>query len=288
MYITRLLLATFILAVLPFSSKADDTYLNELKIGLYAKDYKKIYHNLNLHLSKDKSNTEPEKWMEIGDLLVEMKDYSSAWQFYLQAVISIYQNDTFSKREKSDIFDKIIEKTTEMMNNIDPLEKMNVETKKFSIYPGEENNLSRLANMLKSSKQILVPGQMMIDPQTLVVNKGAVEDVPVPNENSFSIDIVNAVVLVEDEAPYYDYTELQANLIYPNKAYKEKIEGKVLVEVTLDEKGDITSKKIKESTNEIFNDNALLTIDKVKFKPALHRGQPILSRITVPVYFNMK
>lgn len=84
---------------------------------------------------------------------------------------------------------------------------------------------------------------------------------------------------------------LQTN--YPQEASDKEIQGRVLVEVTVDAKGKITDAKIKQGVHELLDKEAMKAIDKVrasgtKFKLTTSEGQPIASTLVVPVDFRLK
>lgn len=66
------------------------------------------------------------------------------------------------------------------------------------------------------------------------------------------------------------YKYIQDSLKYPIDALRKKIEGKVIVEYTVNKNGEIENPIILESSNEIFNNEAIRVISHMpKWKPAL-------------------
>ncbi len=84
-----------------------------------------------------------------------------------------------------------------------------------------------------------------------------------------------------------DEDELRKNIVYPEKAKKDGIEGKVVVRVLVDKNGKIQNKIIEHSTDRIFNEAAVEAIDKTKFEPAKLNGKPIKGWVSVPVEFKL-
>ncbi|MBD5241610.1 MAG: M56 family metallopeptidase [Barnesiella sp.] len=96
----------------------------------------------------------------------------------------------------------------------------------------------------------------------------------------------------EDVKEFLDAVALQTN--YPQEALDKNIQGRVLVEVTVDTKGTITDAKIKQGIHKLLDKEAIKAINKVKasgvrFNPATNpEGQPIPLTLVVPVDFKLK
>jgi len=81
------------------------------------------------------------------------------------------------------------------------------------------------------------------------------------------------------------------NLIYPDSAYKAKIEGKVFVSFTIDCKGKISNIKITKGSNPYFNKEVIRLIssmpnwiwdEKIKMKDRMTTTR------TLPISFKLK
>lgn len=114
------------------------------------------------------------------------------------------------------------------------------------------------------------------------------------DETDSSTHVVRMTILKEagDEVVELIHAvALQTN--YPQEAIDKGIQGRVLVEVTVDAKGKITDAKIKQGVHELLDKEAMKAIDKVrasgtKFKLTTSEGQPIASTLVVPVDFRLK
>ena len=62
-------------------------------------------------------------------------------------------------------------------------------------------------------------------------------------------------------------------------------EGMIQVGFIIDEEGKTTAIRIVKSTNPVFNDVAIETVKKWKFKPALKDGKKVKVRLVVPLRF---
>lgn len=96
----------------------------------------------------------------------------------------------------------------------------------------------------------------------------------------------------EDVKEFLDAVSLQTN--YPQEAIDKNIQGRVLVEVTVDTKGTITDAKIKQGVHELLDKETIKAINKViasgtKFNLApKNDGQLIASVFVVPIDFKLK
>jgi len=76
------------------------------------------------------------------------------------------------------------------------------------------------------------------------------------------------------------------NLRYPNNEEASTKEGKVWVEVIIDENGVIENENVLKSPGENFSNEAVRVVKMLgNFKPALYEGKPIKSRIILTITF---
>jgi len=77
--------------------------------------------------------------------------------------------------------------------------------------------------------------------------------------------------------------------VYPEIAREAGIEGRVVVQVFIDENGKVTDTKILEGIPESgLNEAAINAVTQTKFKPAMLRDQPVGVWITIPIDFALK
>jgi TonB family protein len=88
--------------------------------------------------------------------------------------------------------------------------------------------------------------------------------------------------------PSVNLEELQKKLIYPKIAIRAKIEGRVIVLVYINDKGEPLQPKIIGSTNMILEEASIDVIKKTKFKPATQFNKPIGAFLEVPIEFKLK
>ncbi len=79
------------------------------------------------------------------------------------------------------------------------------------------------------------------------------------------------------------------NMIYPAKAKEEVIEGKVIIEMTINAEGEMENVHVQKTAHKILNEEALRLCNSLgTWKPALRKKKPVPARIFVPVNFNKR
>ena len=80
---------------------------------------------------------------------------------------------------------------------------------------------------------------------------------------------------------------LQARLEYPPLAIRAGIEGTVIVQFVVDERGHVVDPVVLRSPNELLSEAALEAIRESRFTPGQQRGRPVKVRYAVPVQFTL-
>jgi periplasmic protein TonB len=75
---------------------------------------------------------------------------------------------------------------------------------------------------------------------------------------------------------------------YPSSAKRRKKEGKVVIIVTIDEKGKLINAEVSEATDQTFARSALEALKRSTFRPAKRNGVPIACRAALPVRFALQ
>jgi len=71
-------------------------------------------------------------------------------------------------------------------------------------------------------------------------------------------------------------------------AVKAEVEGKVILMIVVDEKGDVLEAEVvTASPPGIFEDAAVAAMMQWKFKPAMQRDRPIKVRLAYPIEFTL-
>ncbi|MDZ7725099.1 MAG: energy transducer TonB [candidate division KSB1 bacterium] len=110
---------------------------------------------------------------------------------------------------------------------------------------------------------------------------------PPPPEESGEPDIFLAYD--EPPEPIGGFAAIQRNLEYPEIARKAGVEGRVIIQCVIDEKGNVVSTNVvKTLGNNGCDEAAIRAIKSVKWKPAKQRDKPVAVRVAIPVVFKLK
>jgi protein TonB len=99
------------------------------------------------------------------------------------------------------------------------------------------------------------------------------------------------IFVAYDEPPHPigGFAAIQNNLQYPEIARKAGVEGRVVVNVLIDEKGNVVDTKILKSLgNNGCDEAAIAAIKSVKWKPAKQRDKPVKVWVGIPVVFMLQ
>ncbi len=82
--------------------------------------------------------------------------------------------------------------------------------------------------------------------------------------------------------------DIYENLVYPEAAKKEGLQGTVIVLFVIDKEGQITNLEIAYSTNHIFDSAALDVLSHLKtFIPGEQHGKKVNAYYTLPIMFKL-
>ncbi len=91
----------------------------------------------------------------------------------------------------------------------------------------------------------------------------------------------------EAKVPTYDQKELIRLLQYPKEARNHALEGDVIIGAQIDKDGKVLQVIVRNSTHEIFEENAIEAVKKLTFTPAIQNGKPIKMWITFRIEFKL-
>lgn len=84
------------------------------------------------------------------------------------------------------------------------------------------------------------------------------------------------------------YTYLKANLTYPKQPQRMGIEGTVFLRFVINTDGSIQDEEVVRSVDPFLDKVALEVVqNSPRWKPALHHGRPVRSRMTMPIKFKL-
>ena len=80
---------------------------------------------------------------------------------------------------------------------------------------------------------------------------------------------------------------LTGEIQYPEAALKAGIEGRVIVNFIVNEKGDVINANVKHGIGGGCDEEALRVIRTARFLPGKQDGQPIAVQMTLPIFFKL-
>ena len=100
------------------------------------------------------------------------------------------------------------------------------------------------------------------------------------------------VYKVEEDFPRFPEGNVQQyiawNLHYPEKALKDKVEGKVYVQFVIDTTGKVVEPKVIRGVSPELDAEALRVVSEMPaWKPGMQRGKPVRVSFTLPVIFKL-
>ena len=100
---------------------------------------------------------------------------------------------------------------------------------------------------------------------------------------------VNFIPYDEPAVPIGGYAAIHKNIVYPKSAEKKGIQGTVVVQFFVNEKGRVTGVNIVNGMPDTGLDEAAIqAIWNTRFKPAKQKGQPVGVWITMPIIFRLR
>ncbi|XWN36754.1 MAG: TonB family protein [Balneola sp.] len=95
--------------------------------------------------------------------------------------------------------------------------------------------------------------------------------------------------VIVDEMPIMKggQRRLQRKIKYPKQAKKLKIEGRVLLKFTVNEKGRVVNAKVIEGIGGGCDQEALRVLRQTRFVPAKRDGKPVAVEMSLPIFFKL-
>lgn len=83
-------------------------------------------------------------------------------------------------------------------------------------------------------------------------------------------------------------SELKSNVVYPETARKAEIQGIVVVQFIVNEKGEIENPRVIRGIGGGCDEEAIRVTKMAKFKPGKQRGEPVRVQYSMPFRFILK
>ena len=80
---------------------------------------------------------------------------------------------------------------------------------------------------------------------------------------------------------------LSKNIIYPEKAKQNGTEGKVFLQVYIDETGKVIKTSVIKSAGDLLDKAAEAAIRKTSFTPGIVNGKPVKVKVVIPIVFKL-
>lgn len=81
--------------------------------------------------------------------------------------------------------------------------------------------------------------------------------------------------------------ELQRHVRYPEIARRAGIEGRVIIQFVINERGEVENPVVIRGIGGGCDEAAIEALYKVRFTPGMQRGRPVKVRYTIPVQFRL-
>lgn len=94
-------------------------------------------------------------------------------------------------------------------------------------------------------------------------------------------------VSVEKE-PSFEYEELAGNVVYPDIARRDSIEGQVLVGALIGTDGKVEKTQILSSDHNYLNISAATAVKATRFTPAIKDGKPLRMWVRIPIVYRLR
>lgn len=80
---------------------------------------------------------------------------------------------------------------------------------------------------------------------------------------------------------------LSKNIVYPEKAKQNGTEGKVFLQVYIDETGKVVKTTVMKSAGGLLDSAAVAAIRKTSFTPGFVGGKPVKVKVVIPIVFKL-
>lgn len=98
---------------------------------------------------------------------------------------------------------------------------------------------------------------------------------------------VDAKIQIDEKPRPLNLTEVVNEIGYPEAAKKNKIEGKVIARILIDEKGKYVKHSILKSINPILDETIAEKLPMLRFDPAKKDGKPVKFWVNIPFNFKL-
>ncbi|MEM1044479.1 MAG: energy transducer TonB [Bacteroidota bacterium] len=109
---------------------------------------------------------------------------------------------------------------------------------------------------------------------------------PEPEEPSYFIIVEDQPQLLPNEQEAM--TALQGCIRYPEMAKLTGIQGRVFVQLVVDERGNVTEPQVARGIGGGADEEAVRCVRTLRFRPGMQRGRPVKVQFSLPVTFRLR
>ena len=77
------------------------------------------------------------------------------------------------------------------------------------------------------------------------------------------------------------------NVVYPEKARQVKMQGKVMLKVEINEKGEVEKVYVERGVDKMLDEAAIKAVKATKFTPGEMNGKKVKAELVIPVKFEL-
>ena len=108
----------------------------------------------------------------------------------------------------------------------------------------------------------------------------------------FFVFLLNAAAqekqnLDEQPEPIGGIEGIAKNIVYPEKAKQEKIQGMVMLKVEINEKGEVGNIYIERGVDKLLDEAAIKAVKATKFTPGILNGKKVKAEVLIPIRFKL-
>lgn len=171
----------------------------------------------------------------------------------------------------------------------------------------EEREVIKMEEVIQTEQEVRPPPPPRPRVPVAVPNDEVVEDVTIDIDAEFSMDEPldmpeppqqeaeeeeeeeNFFVAVEEMPELKgSLAELQKKIVYPAKAQKAGIEGRVIVQFIVNEKGEVENPDVIRGIGGGCDEEAVRVAKLAEFKPGKQRGVPVRVQYSMPFTFMLR
>lgn len=112
---------------------------------------------------------------------------------------------------------------------------------------------------------------------------------PPPADKEEEEEVEDEIFVVVEKMPELigGISSVMEDLRYPEMARMAGIEGRVIVQFVIDEKGNVIDPHVVRGIGGGCDKEAVRAVQQAKFSPGMQRGRPVKVRYSIPVTFNL-